>query len=297
MEPILKAVGGKRWLSAKLAAEIMTLQPETYVEPFVGGGAVTLALPPKLPKVISDTNPGFAQVWAVIKARKPEEVFEGIRAVERRYANTGFGYAQAVKDINQYLGSAPSMFDPLGLSLEALQFAALTLYVNARSFNGLWRVAKKDGCFNVPWGKYKNPRRLSIAEIVLLHRALASVDILNLDFRRVLQLLCGEDFRARRQKIAIYLDPPYDSIPDEQSRKAFVSYTREGFDDQDQRDLADWAKYVAGLGMHVWASNADTPLIRELYSWAKIETVTEFHSVGATGGRRGDRGCLLIRSP
>lgn len=295
MEPILKAVGGKRWLSAKLAAEIMAMQPALFVEAFVGGGAVTLALPPTLPKVISDTNPAFAQVWAVVKARKPEEVYEGLRVVERQYPNTGFGYAQAVNDINQYLRS--QAFNPLRLGAESLRFAALTLYVNARSFNGLWRVAKRDGCFNVPWGKYKNPRRVLLEEITAFHRALANVNVVNLDFRRVLQLVCGEDFRAQRQKIAVYLDPPYDSTPDEQGRKTFVSYTREGFDDQDQRDLADWAKYVAGLGMRVWASNADTPLIRELYSWAKIETVTEFHSVGATGGRRGDRSCLLIRSP
>lgn len=289
MEPFLKAVGGKRWCSAQLAAEIMQIEPALYVEPFVGGGAVALALAPGLDKLVYDANPAFAAVWQLLRRHRPEEVLSELNAVERLYSNSAFGYTQAKDKLNEYLTGG---VDPRGPARQ--RFAALVLYINARSFNGLWRV-NQEGAFNVPWGKYKQPRRLTLADLTTYHYALTTIAAECLDFRVAFKRLCSPQYRGIRRQIAIFADPPYDSIPDAQGQRAFVNYTAEGFKVADQRDLAQWLAYLARLGMRVWTTNADTPLIREIYAWAKIETITEYHSVGANSAGRGQRKCLLIR--
>jgi DNA adenine methylase len=294
MEPLLKAVGGKRWLASKLAMEIMAISPELYVEPFVGGGAVTLTLPPSLTKIVADTNQAFIEVWRALRTYKPAAIAAELGLVYHTYPDTAFGYTKAKEELNEYLcigRTLPASDRPVPLFLEpsylpSLRFVALVLYVNARCFNGLWRVNSHGG-MNVPWAKYKNPRRLTTRDLAGYHAALASTSTLCADFRQVLAAL-PQLPRAGRAKITIYADPPYDGT--------FASYTADSFDETDQRDLARWLKYNADLGMRVWTTNADTPLIRELYAWARIEAIDEYHSVGATGNRRGQRSCLLIRS-
>lgn len=294
MEPFLKSVGGKRWLSTELAAKIMALDPEEVVEPFVGGGAVSLALSPKIRKLVADANPAFATVWNVLKHRSPEEVLTAVQAKERRHSNSGFGYAKAVEELNGLL--VGMTFDPTGCSPEALHLAALTLYVNVRSFNGLWRV-NQDGGFNVPWGKYKDPRRLTLTDVRAIHLVLESFQVECGDFRAVLDGVERRLAKAKRNKLVIYADPPYDSVPDDKGKRAgFTGYTKDGFTEEDQRHLASWLKFFADRGTPIFSTNADTPLIREIFSWAEIETITEMHSVGSLAARRGERACLLIRS-
>jgi DNA adenine methylase len=286
MDPFLKCVGGKRWLATKLVPEIMGHNPRLYVEPFGGGGAVALTLPPELEKWVSDLNVAFVAVWHALKCNPSEQVLIELHRVERAYPNTGFGFVKAVEALNEALAK-PDLFKAIDLRL-----AALTLYVNVRCYNGLWRVNKR-GLFNVPWGKYKTPRRFTLGEIKEYHQILQNVHAEVLDFREQFERLMQDKHRAYRNRIVVYADPPYDSI---EAGGAFTSYTAQGFDEGDQRDLAAWLRYLSERGMRVFATNADTPLIRELYAWASIEEVIEQHSVGATAARRGGRKCLLIRS-
>lgn len=292
MEPFIKAVGGKRWLASKLASEILAASPKLYVEPFVGGGAVALTLSPALPKIVADANPAFIAVWRALRAYAPEALLAELAQVYKAYPDTAFGYVQAREAIGAYLQEARPLardqpIDPATpLALPPLRFAALTLYLNARCFNGLWRV-NSASLMNTPWGRRKQPRRLTAAELRAYQYALTATQAVCADFRQVLAGLAKLP-RADRSHIAIYADPPYDGT--------FTGYVAEGFDETDQRDLARWLKYAADLGMRVWATNADTPLIRELYAWAHIEAITEMHVVGAKGSCRGERNCLLIRN-
>lgn len=295
MEPFVKAVGGKGWLAAKLAAEIMAAHPELYVESFVGGGAVALTLSPSIRKIIADANPALIEIWRVLKMYKPELLLIELVRVYAQYADTAFGYAGARDELNGYL-SVYRPWPPGAIPLPAAlvescdlpppRFAALALYIGARCYNGLWRVNQR-GLMNVPWGKYKKPRRLTLGELRVYHEILVNTTAVCADFRQVFASVAALP-RADRTKIAVYADSPYDGM--------FDGYTAEGFDEVDQRDLARWLQYLSVIGIHVWATNADTPLIREIYAWAKVEAITEYHSVAAKGNRRGDRGCLLIRS-
>lgn len=288
MDPFLKSVGGKRWLAADLTREIMRLEPKFYVEAFAGGGAVALTLHPGLDRLVSDANPDFMATWQAIKACEPEEVMAALTAVEKKYPNTGLGYAQAVNALREHEA------EPNGRPL--LERAALTLYINYRCYNGLWRV-NQSGQFNVPWAQYKPEklRRFTLEEFKLYHTLLQTIEVCHADFRVIFDRLCGAKYRGYRNKIVVYADPPYDSVPNDKGQRGFSGYTAEGFNETDQRDLARWLQYLTGLGMHVFSTNADTPLIRELYAWAQIQTIVEYHSVGSRANRRGEKPCLLIR--
>jgi DNA adenine methylase len=70
VRPVLKWVGGKR----QLLDEIMPLIPKfsTYVEPFVGGGAVVFSKQPKK-AVLNDFNSELINVYQCIKDN-PEDL-------------------------------------------------------------------------------------------------------------------------------------------------------------------------------------------------------------------------------
>ena len=95
VSPFLKWVGGKR----QILSSISTLLPEkistyTYVEPFVGGGAVLFYLQHKK-AIINDVNSELINVYKVIKDdlnalitdlrkhKNEAEYFYGLRALDR----------------------------------------------------------------------------------------------------------------------------------------------------------------------------------------------------------------------
>jgi DNA adenine methylase len=282
MEPIpppMKAVGGKRRIAVQLANEIMAFKPDLYVEPFVGGGAVTLALPVELPKIIADTNPAIVAVWLALK-RWPDELNAALIRARKAHPNTAFGYAQARDQLNHLLGMASSLTNEATIEL-----AAYALWINSRCFNGLWRT-NSSGQFNVFWGKYKSPRDIGPNEIAVYAHTLKTVDVKATDFR-----VTFNSIMRRNDRIVIFADSPYDGT--------FANYTAEKFDDTDQAELAQWLRWLVRTsrgGIKVFATNADTPRVRELYNWTKIEVISEQHSVGPTGAQRGKRGCVLIRA-
>lgn len=277
IEPFMKAVGGKRRVAERLAAEIEALDPALYVEAFAGGGAVALALRPSIPKLIADANPAVIAVWAAIKEQPPERLLEELGRLYKVYPDTAFGYAQARDELNTCLGSKP--INP------GLRFAALVLYINVRCYNGLWRV-NQEGFFNVPWNKQQSSRRLTLNELRIYQEVLKNVEVHCADFREVFGELLDRP-RSDRSRTVIYADPPYDAM--------FGDYTVGGFGEGDQHALATWLKYLAERGMKILTTNADTPLICKLYAWAKIEYLDERHSVGPTAGERGTKRCLLIK--
>jgi DNA adenine methylase len=271
LTPWLRWAGGKRKLSAQLTAEIMATSPKLYVEPFLGGGAIALALPPELPKVLADINHHLIDCWLCIQ-KIPTALLGELRDVENGYGNDTLGYINARQAFNEMIHNPRLMW---------ARRSALFIYLNARSFNGLWRT-NGAGRFNVPFGKLDAPRWLGANELARLSIGLARCTLRATDFIEL--FASNPSFGART---AIYVDPPYDGT--------FDGYAKDGFDEGDQQLLSDWLELSAQRGAAVWASNADTPRVREMYRWAQIEESTEQHSVGPTAERRGKKGCLLIR--
>lgn len=290
--PFVRWAGGKRWLVDQLIPEIVARQPKLYVEPFLGGGAIALALPAEIPKILSDSSAVLIDVWECFQ-KMPGLLRDELRKLEMGRVETSFDraadYARSREEFNAIVMHPRKTY---------ARRAALFLYLNARCFNGLWRT-NSSGRFNVPYGKLEKPRRLSDDEFDLYHQALKTSVLKSCDFAVSL----GHEFtkRSRWHKTltfddigktmfadtVIFADPPYDGTYD--------GYSAEGFSGPEQYLLARSLQNYAAMGAAVYTTNADTPKIRELYAWARIESLIEQHAIGPTGERRGKRNCLLIR--
>ncbi len=264
-KPFLRWPGGKRWLSEKLSAEINAMAPTMYIEPFLGAGSVALAVTSPR-KLLSDFSRDLINAWKMI-ARYPDQMAKAASDAYRHFGNTKEGY----EDARYAFNSGP----PHGITT-----AATMLYLNAHCFNGIWRV-NANGQFNVPFGDVKNPQALTIEHAQEIAAHLARCEIFRDDF--------GIPIAAAREGHVIFADAPYD--------EGFVDYTKEGFSTEDQTRLAVGLRAATGRGAHVIATNADTALIRDLYSWATVEPLMEPRSVAAKATARERAACLLIRSP
>jgi len=265
--------GGKGWLAARLAKEIEACNPSLYVEPFLGGGSVALAIPSYISKLLADTNLPLIDFWRCLQ-RAPVALLDDLMQCERQYGNELEGYMSARAALNNVIMVARPMF---------IRRAALFMFINARCFNGLWRT-NKQGYFNVPFGKLESPSSIDLDEAKLLAALLAKAEFVCGGYDTVLDRVAH---RLYGLGTAVYCDPPYHDM--------FADYTEDSFGESEHRQLASHLQYLVQRGAKIWTTNNDTPLIREIYSWAHIEESEEQHNVGATGDRRGKRACLLIR--
>jgi DNA adenine methylase len=264
-KPFLKAVGGK----TVLLPEILPRLPakiKTYYEPFLGGGAVFFALAAAgrfERAVVSDANEELAITYVAL-ANLTDKV---VRALKKHVYDETHYYSVRAQD---------------PLKLEMSVRAARLIYLNKTCFNGLWRVNRK-GQFNVPFGRYTNPTICDEENLRAVSLALRRVTVASLDFEKTV-------LPAKRGD-AVYFDPPY--VPVSETAN-FTAYTAGGFGPDDQARLRDVAKRLDERGVHVLLSNADTPLVRELYKGFRIESVQAPRRVNSKGGKRGNVGELLI---
>lgn len=287
MEPFLKWAGGKSWLAERLAAEIIATSPSLYIEPFLGAGAVALALPRELTKHLTDINAPLMDVWKCVKTM-PDTLARELTAIEAAYPNTKNGYALARDRFNELTRNPRPMW-----AYRSAHF----LYLNARCFNGLWRTNSKGG-FNVPMGDRVSPRAYPLQELLDYSKHLTACAFaadgfqlaLAREFSKRIVTIKGdaEKMKTCMCGVAVYADPPY--------HDTFDGYAKGGFSEEDQELLAQQLASLAAAGASVWASNSDTEFTRKLYRWAQLEAVEEQHNVGSKANRRGKRSCLLIRA-
>ena len=126
-----------------------------------------------------------------------------------------------------------------------VETAALFIFLNRTCFNGLYRVNSK-GEFNVPHGKYANPRICDEANLRACSRILQKVEILCGDF--------SETGRFAGPNTLFYFDPPYKPITETSS---FTSYSKDGFDDREQLRLRDFCNDISKDKALFVASNSD----------------------------------------
>lgn len=142
--------------------------------------------------------------------------------------------------------------------------AARTIYLNRTCYNGLYRVNKK-GQFNVPYGKYKNPKICDTEALHAASQALRKADIVCGDYFLVLEHYAQPgDF--------IFLDPPYLPISEYSD---FKRYTKEQFYEEDHVELAKQVMRLHEKGCHVILTNSNHPLVHELYAPFKIDDLID----------------------
>ena len=171
-----------------------------------------------------------------------------------------------------------------GRRLSVSQRAAMFIYLNKTCFNGLHRVNRR-GEFNVPVGSYKNPRILNEDALQAASHALEGAQLRCEPFDALLENAKPGDF--------IYFDPPYEPLSQTAS---FTSYTRDGFNREDQTRLRDVYKALDRRGCKLMLSNSDVPFIRNLYRDFRIDTVAAPRAINCDAKKRGKVTEILVRN-
>lgn len=261
-KPFLRWVGGKKNFVPQLAPQILSYLEKTggrYIEPFLGGGAMALHL--GLPSMIlNDVLPELATTYCVVRD-VPEEM-----------ATTLYELSQWGTSESHYYAVRETMPDTL------VDIAVRMIYLNAHSFNGIWRVNQK-GEMNVPYGKKEERITDSLIErIGAASRALAGAEIYQGDFDPVIALAGEGDL--------LYVDPPYDGTWD--------GYSSQGFDGIGQNRLASALHEASKRGAAFITHNSDTEHVRWWYKSSTLLQTAESRSVNSDGEGRSKARCLLI---
>lgn len=263
--PFIKFVGGK----TQLLPELLKRVPNTYgcyYEPFVGGGALFFALRPKR-AVLCDANERLIRTYKAVRDRV-NDVIRGLVEHERSHS------ADYFKQVRAFNVDA---MDDAGV-------AAWFIYLNKTAFNGLYRV-NRQGKFNVPFGRYENPKIVDADNLRACSEALQAAVIRCVDFGESMEWAVAGDF--------IYCDPPYVPL---NKTSSFTSYTADKFKPQDQIDLAALAAELKGRGVHVLLSNSSAPsVVKDLYPAFTVEPVQARRSINSKASGRGAVAEYLIR--
>jgi DNA adenine methylase len=166
--------------------------------------------------------------------------------------------------------------------LKPAERAARFIYLNKTCFNGLWRV-NRAGRFNVPIGRYKNPRFRDPSTLLAASQALRRVEILHAPFEDALGRAAAGEF--------VYLDPPYDPVS---ATSSFASYTADGFTWDDQKRLARACIGLNRRGVRFLLSNSATERIRELYRGFEQRLVRAPRFINSKAESRGRVDELLV---
>ena len=256
--PLLKWAGGKR----QLLPQIRRFYParfERYIEPFVGSGAVFFDLYSHgrlagRPSVLIDHNADLIGCYAAVRDHTAE-VVDRLSRLAADYAANPREHYYTVRD-EWFNPARRGIFDAAapGSAPYTPALAAMFIYLNRTGFNGLFRLNARGG-FNVPIGRYANPRICDEANIAAVATALADgVELVRDNFECVLSHAEPGDF--------VYIDPPYAPL----TRTAqFTSYTAGGFSLADQERLQRVVLELAARGCRVLLSNSTAPDVTRLY--------------------------------
>ena len=264
-KPILKWAGGKTQMLNDLLPKVPSSYGR-YIEPFFGGGALFFALQPEN-AIIADSNPELINMYRQV-ADFPDEV---------------------IQHLKQYENTKEMFYNVRSQTWEALpkaEAAARTIFLNRTCFNGLYRVNKK-GEFNVPYGKYKNPKICDQDALYAASDALKKAEILCGDYFLVLEHYAKEgDF--------IFLDPPYLPVSEYSD---FKRYTKEQFYEEDHIELAKIITRLHERGCHIILTNSNHPLVHELYSQFTIDVVATKRYISCRGNSRKGEDVIVTIPP
>lgn len=281
-KPFLKWAGGKGQLidafDNMFPQELINGKIKTYIEPFVGGGAVLFHILQnyKIEKAyINDINKELINCYRCIKA-DVEEVIKPLSILENKYLSS--------EDRAKYFYNVRERYNQIHLNGHYdYEKCADFIFLNHTCFNGLYRV-NKEGKFNVPHGKYKNPLICDKENLRLCSQLLQKVEISFGDYRQALSNADKDSF--------VYFDPPYRPLIENNS---FISYDKSGFDDNDQIELSQNYKKLDRQNCLLMLSNSDPKNTNEndnffddLYKGFSIERVYAKRMINCQASKRGN---------
>ena len=273
-KPFVKWAGGKRQLMSELERNFPT-KFDTYLEPFLGGGAVMFDLLAKRSNLkcnVSDLNSDLVLAYVTIRDRL-EKLIESLENHSKNYHKDSTRYYYEVRD------QEPK---------NQIEKVSRLLFLNKTCFNGLYRVNSK-GKFNVPMGRYTNPNIVNKENLQIVSKALQTekIKISCRDFESVINDVKKGDF--------VYFDPPYQPVSDTAN---FTSYTHRDFTEDDLQRLADLANQLNSKGSHVLLSNSNTKIVKKLFSskkW-KIKEISVNRAINSNSQKRTGHKEVLIKN-
>lgn len=289
--PFIKWVGGKsqliEQLDAQLPADFSRWKNVTYIEPFVGGGAMLFYMLQRYPNikhaVINDINSDLTTCYKVVRDT-PEELIKSLGQVEIAYLSL-----DTEEERKAFFMAARARYNQK--NLDSIENTTMFFFLNRTCFNGLYRVNKK-GLFNVPFGKYANPTICDPDTIRRDSTLLQRVEILTGDFEATFTHAHGDTL--------FYFDPPYRPLSDTSS---FNNYTKEAFNDDAQARLKEFCDRVDAVGYKFMLSNSDCKGKDEtdnffdvLYGAYKIERVWAARSINSNSQKRGKLTEILVHN-
>ncbi len=288
-KPFVKWVGGKRQLLPSIKKALPTnigqIEDLTYIEPFVGAGAVLYFMLQNYPNikraVINDINSNLIITYKVIRDHADALVKELDYLEQEFYTCSGEEikkdfYLKCRKEYNT-------------IKEGDLDIAKFFIFLNRTCFNGLHRVNSK-GLFNVPFGRYKKPNICNKELIFTDSRLLQNVTILSGDFQQTEAYVTTNTF--------VYFDPPYRPLS---ATSSFNAYSKEGFSDEEQLRLRDYYVDLDKRDCLLMLSNSDCKganpkdlFFDNIYKDYNINRVQAKRSVNAKPSKRGLLSELLI---
>lgn len=289
-KPFIKWVGGKtqliEQLDAQLPADFDKWENVTYIEPFVGGGAMLFYMLQKYPNihrvVINDINRDLTTCYETVRDQS-DELIASLKELEDSYL------ALNMDEREKFFLSTRARYNEK--NLDAVNNTALFFFLNKTCFNGLYRV-NKSGSFNVPFGKYANPTICDPATIRKDSTFLKRVEILTGDFENTFKYASGNTL--------FYFDPPYRPLS---GTSSFKDYTKEVFNDEEQIRLKHFCDRINSAGFKFMLSNSDgrgkdvtDDFFDRLYADYPIERVWAARSVNSNPKKRGKLTEILVHN-
>ena len=290
-KPFIKWVGGKgqliEQLDAQLPADFGNWEDVTYIEPFVGGGAMLFYMLQQYPNirhaVINDVNPDLTTCYRTVRDM-PEQLITSLKEIQNAY--NALETEEGRKDF--FLAVRDRYNEK---NLDPLENTTKFFFLNRTCFNGLYRVNKK-GLFNVPFGKYTNPQICDPITIRKDSELLQHVEIMTDDFEATFDYAQGNTL--------FYFDPPYRPLSNTSS---FNDYAKDSFNDDAQIRLKEYCDRINEAGFRFMLSNSDCKGKNEedsffdvLYGAYNIERVWASRNINSNPNKRGKLTEILVHN-
>jgi len=283
-KPFLKWAGGKTQLLDEIDKrlpedEIRSGKIDTYIEPFVGGGAIFFYIAHEYPEIkhfyLFDINGDLVNCYNAIKTNVASLIDE-LRNLESNFLRRN---TVARKHFYYFIRK----------EFNSDRSVAKLIFLNKTCFNGLYRVNRK-GEFNVPFGDYNNPNICNEDNLRAASEVLQKADILCSDFEESEKYITESTF--------VYFDPPYRPLS---VTASFTSYSKEDFSQDDQTRLSCFCKKIDPNGAKFLLSNSDPKnenpndhFFEDHYKSFYIERVKAKRAINCKAYGRGHINELLI---
>ncbi len=281
-KPFLKWAGGKGQLMDEIVARLPngldTGEINTYIEPFVGGGAVFFYVAQNYPDIkrfyLFDINQDLVNCYNAIKTNV-ETLIDELHSLEEAFLRKRSGRKDFYYEIRDQFNSDRS--------------PAKLIFLNKTCYNGLYRVNRKDE-FNVPFGNYKNPTICDEENLRNVSTLLQKAKIICGDFTHCEKYINDHSF--------VYFDPPYRPLS---ATASFTSYSKDSFSEEDQVKLAKFCRKMHSRGAKFLLSNSDPKnkdpkdhFFQAHYKGFKIDKVRANRQINCKASSRGHIDELII---